>query len=69
MYVYDNMLLNSSRNENVSEQIWEIFKTHILLSVTFCPGKSWLLWDNVERYAIDRTRKYHMAHVHRMLDK
>ena len=49
MYVYDNIFLNSSQNWNVSENVVEKIKTHILYSTTFSKNLTIyeIMWKNI----------------------
>jgi hypothetical protein len=64
MYIYDNISLNSSKNE-------EYFGQNILCSTSPPPPprKSCRLWDNAEKYCrVGQAIDDNMAHVHCMLD-
>ena len=65
LYIYDSISLSSSYNAKSSSPNMYTKSKHILYSVTFCPGKSYRLCDNVKIYgkarqATDDNVAWHM---------
>jgi hypothetical protein len=72
MYIYDNMLLNSSLNENVAEQTSRDNQNTYLIVSNILPLKILAftrLSGKICYSLIGCTWKYHLVHAHHMLDK